>query len=82
MPCVFLQLMDVAVKLPPFKPPKVAVVEYEAPQLLPLPDLLDEEVHRSCLWQLSQLVYLQIAMPNDKLHLRVQSLHVQKRMHC
>ena len=40
-----LQLMDVAVKLPPFKPPKVAAVEYEAPQLLPLPDLLDEEVY-------------------------------------
>jgi len=32
------------VKLPPFKPPKLAPVEYEAPQLLPLPDLLDEEV--------------------------------------
>ena len=44
---VCLQLMDVAVKLPPFKPPKVAAVEYEAPQLLPLPDLLDEEVHRN-----------------------------------
>ena len=41
--------MDVAVKLPPFKPPKVAAVEYEAPQMLPLPDLLDEEVH----WKLS-----------------------------
>ena len=39
-----LQLMDVAVKLPPFKAPKVAAVEYEAPQLLPLPELLDEEV--------------------------------------
>ncbi|KAL0041510.1 hypothetical protein WJX79_005750 [Trebouxia sp. C0005] len=37
------QLMEVAVRLPPFKPPKVAPVEYEAPQLLPLPDLLDEE---------------------------------------
>ena len=36
--------MEVAVRLPPFKPPKVAPVEYEAPQLLPLPDLLDEEV--------------------------------------
>ncbi len=39
-----MQLMEVAVRLPPFKPPKVAPVEYEAPQLLPLPDLLDEEV--------------------------------------
>ena len=39
-----LQFMEVAVRLPPFKPPKVAPVEYEAPQLLPLPDLLDEEV--------------------------------------
>ena len=39
-----MQLMEVAVQLPPFKPPKVAPVEYEAPQLLPLPDLLDEEV--------------------------------------
>ncbi|KAL3162911.1 hypothetical protein ABBQ32_009353 [Trebouxia sp. C0010 RCD-2024] len=37
------QLMDVAVKLPPFKAPKVAVVEFEAAQLLPLPELLDEE---------------------------------------
>jgi hypothetical protein len=39
-----MQLMEVAVQLPPFKPPKLAPVEYEAPQLLPLPDLLDEEV--------------------------------------
>ncbi len=39
-----MQLMEVAVRLPPFKPPKVAPVEYEAPQLLPVPDLLDEEV--------------------------------------
>lgn len=39
--------MDVAVRLPPFKPPKVPAVEYEAPQLLPLPELLDEEVHCS-----------------------------------
>ena len=39
-----VQFMEVAVRLPPFKPPKVAPVEYEAPQLLPLPDLLDEEV--------------------------------------
>ena len=51
--------MDVAVKLPPFKPPKVAAVEYEAPQLLPLPDLLDEEVRTSCLSHLSQLAYMQ-----------------------
>lgn len=42
-----VQLMDVAVRLPPFKPPKVPAVEYEAPQLLPLPELLDEEVHCS-----------------------------------
>ncbi len=42
-----MQLMEVAVRLPPFKPPKVAPVEYEAPQLLPLPDLLDEEVCRN-----------------------------------
>ena len=39
-----MQLLEVAVRLPPFKPPKVASVEYEAPQLLPLPQLLDEEV--------------------------------------
>lgn len=44
MPKLCLQLMDVAVKLPPFKAPKVAVVEFEAAQLLPLPELLDEEV--------------------------------------
>ena len=44
---MLLQLVDVSVKLPPFKPPKVAPVEYEAPQLLLLPDLLDEEVMRS-----------------------------------
>ncbi|KAL0050091.1 hypothetical protein WJX82_004313 [Trebouxia sp. C0006] len=37
------QSMEVAVRLPPFKLPKVAPVEYEAPPLLPLPDLLDEE---------------------------------------
>ena len=36
--------MEVAVRLPPFKAPKVAPVEYEAPMILPLPDLLDEEV--------------------------------------
>ena len=47
MPCMCLQLMDVAVKLPPFKPPKVVAVEYEAPQLLSLPELLDEEVYRN-----------------------------------
>ena len=44
---IFLQLMEVAVKLPPFKAPKVAPVEYEPSQLLPLPELLDEEVLHS-----------------------------------
>lgn len=43
--------MDVPVKLPPFKAPKVAAVEYEAPQLLPLPELLDEEVPGKHAWQ-------------------------------
>lgn len=42
--CRCLQLMDTAVKLPPFRAPKVVLIEYEAPQLLPLPELLDEEV--------------------------------------
>ena len=72
--------MDVAVKLPPFKPPKVAAVQYEAPQLLPLPDLLDEEVRQTCLRHLSQLTYLHIPMQNDELNLCVQSVYVQKCM--
>ena len=49
-----MQLMEVAVRLPPFRPPKVAPVEYEAPQLLPLPDLLDEEVRSNTQLSLSQ----------------------------
>lgn len=60
--------MEVAVKLPPFKPPKVAAVEYEAPQLLPLPDMLDEEVYISCPCHLSQLTYMQTAVQNNELH--------------
>ncbi len=45
--CLVMQLLEVAVRLPPFKPPKVATVEYDPPQLLPLPELLDEEVCES-----------------------------------
>ena len=62
--------MEVAVKLPPFKTPKVAAVEYEAPQLLPLPDMLDEEVYTSCPYpcHLTQLTYMQIAVQNNELH--------------
>ena len=47
--------MDVAVKLPPFKAPKVVPVQYEPPQLLPLPQLLDEEVLHSPLTEQTAL---------------------------
>ena len=39
-----LQLLDMPVHLPPFKPPKVGNVQYQAPQLLPLPGLLEDKV--------------------------------------
>ena len=42
-----LQLLDMPVHLPPFKPPKVANVEHQAPQLLPLPGLLEDKVRIS-----------------------------------
>ena len=41
---VVLQLLEVPVRLPAFKPPKVATMQYEAPQLTPLPEQLDDTV--------------------------------------
>lgn len=39
-----MQLLEVPVRLPAFKPPKIAAVEYEAPELQPLPQSLDDTV--------------------------------------
>lgn len=48
---VALQLLEVPVRLPAFKPPKIAAVEYEAPDLQPLPPFLDDTVRHITILQ-------------------------------